>query len=145
MRYSGLAALILAFAVFGSACAYNTFQTDLDQVAYEAGLMNVTTGDGEFSDYTATGYYEAYEWGLSFGVPVGISHLLGVPHPIKGWEIFPAKSNEELLGEVAKMAKADEAKALINVEPHYDFYSCFPLGFIGMYMDRASGTGIRVR
>lgn len=144
MRYLSLAVL-LAFAVFSSACAYNSFDTDLSEVADRAGMVDVTTGDGEFSDYKATGYYEAYEWGLSFGIPFGVSYLLGVPHPIKLWEIYPNQSNEDLLTEVANMAANDGAKALINVEPHYDFYSCFPLGIIGMYMDRASGTGIAQR
>lgn len=145
MRKLGMAAMILALAVIGSSCAYNTFETDLAAVADQAGMVNVTTGDGEFSDYKATGEYEAYEWGVSFGVPACLSYLLGVPHPIKGWEIYPNKSNEDLLLEVANMAANDGAKALINVDPHYDFYSCFPLVFIGMYMDRASGTGIAQR
>ncbi len=34
--------------------------------------------------------------------------------------------------------------ALINVTPHEELYTGFPFFFVGLYIDRAAGTGIDV-
>ncbi|GAB4320898.1 MAG: hypothetical protein Kow0059_15360 [Candidatus Sumerlaeia bacterium] len=130
-----LAGLLIAIAMTAilTGCVM-TGGTDLSEVADSAGLKNVTTGDGTFENYTATGHWTAHEIGIGVGVP-----FIG-----KFMELYPAKSNEALLTEAAMKAKEDNANAMINVTPHEEWYSGFPLFFIGLYVDRAEGTGINV-
>jgi hypothetical protein len=127
--------LVMGMAFVLNGCAYLPGGTDLSQVADEVGLSNITTGDGTFENYTATGHFTGTEIGIGIGLP-GIGKLL---------ELYPVQSNEGLLKEVAKDAKADGAKAMINVTPHTEIYTGFPLGFIGIYVDRACGTGIKMK
>lgn len=109
--------------------------TDLSDVARGAGLNNVTTGDGTFENYTATGYYEATEIGFAVGLP-----LIG-----KFFEVVPAYTNEDLLAEVATAAKQDGADSLINVDPTTETYWGFPFIIFGLYVDHAAGTGIATK
>jgi hypothetical protein len=125
-----LGVLVLAIALSG--CVFKG-GTDLSDVAANAGLANVTTGDGTFENYTATGHYT--------GTEVGIG--IGIPYLIKLIELYPAKSNEDLLTEVAQKAKEDKAEAMINVHPQKDFYTGFPFFLIGIYIDSTNGTGIK--
>ena len=125
-----LGALTLVAALAG--CAYLPGGTDLSDVANDAGLDNVTTGDGTFENYTATGHYTATEIGLGFGIP-GIGTLL---------PIFPAVSNEGLLGSAADTAKNDGADSMINVTPAQNEYYGIPFFIFGLYVDHAGGTGI---
>ena len=108
--------------------------TNLAQVANAAQLSNVTTGDGTFENYTATGHYTATDVGLAFGFP-----------GIKLMEVFPMRSNEALLGRAAQRAAADGAQAMINVEPAAETYWGIPFIFFGIYIDKAEGTGIRAQ
>ncbi|GEM_PF-436030 len=143
MRKLGIAAMILALAVISTACTQ--YKTDLRAVAQETGMRNITTSDASYPNYTATGQYEAYEWGLAIGIPQPVAYLLGVPHPIKLMEIFPRRSNEDLLRKIATMAAQDGAKEMVDVYPHHDFYTGFPCCLIGFYEDHAIGTGITIR
>ncbi|MEN6624776.1 MAG: hypothetical protein ABFD69_00955 [Candidatus Sumerlaeia bacterium] len=110
-------------------------KTNLAQVAQESGLTNVTTGDGTFENYTATGRYDQTEVGIAVGIPF-ITKIM---------EILPMYSNEALLGDAAKAAKADGATAMINVMPHAEMYTGLPFIFVGVYVDKACGTGIKAR
>ena len=131
MRKLLAVAMIMMLGTVLTGCA-TTGGTDLSEVAKGAGLSNVTTGDGTYENYTATGYYKATEVGLAVGLP-----LIG-----KFFELVPAKSNEDLLGEVASAAKGDGAEALINVCPGEECYWGFPFLIVGLYVDHADGTGI---
>ncbi len=129
----GLGAMALAVSMTG--CAYIKGGTDLSDVAQRADLTNVTTGDGTFENYTATGHYTGTELGIG----------IGLPFLIKIMELVPAASNEDLLTDVAKAAKDDKADAMINVNPSSSFYTGFPFFIIGLYIDTASGTGIATK
>jgi len=128
-----LLAILVATLLAG--CAYLPAKTNLGQVAKDTGMKNITTGDGTFENYTATGYHEGTEVGIALGLP-----FIG-----KFMELYPVQSNEKLLEEVAKSAKEDGANAMINVTPHKEFYMGFPFFFLGIYVDSAKGTGIDVK
>ncbi len=127
--------MVLGMACVFTGCAYLPGGTDLSEVADEVGLSNITTGDGTFENYTATGHFTGTEIGIGIGLP-GIGKLL---------ELYPVQSNEKLLKQVAEDAKKDGAQAMINVTPHTEIYTGFPLGIIGIYVDRACGTGIKMK
>ncbi len=129
-RLIGLAVV----AAFSVGCAYYPGGTNLHEVAQRSGLTNVTTGDGTFENYRATGHHS----GLEFGVALG----LGV---LKLFELYPKQSNEDLLTEVARDAQRAGANAMINVTPHKEWFFGFPFIIVGIYVDRAEGTGIQVR
>ncbi|MCC6546435.1 hypothetical protein IT570_04630 [Candidatus Sumerlaeota bacterium] len=126
---------ILAIAASMSGCAYVKGGTDLSDVASRAELENVTTGDGTYENYTATGHYTGTEIGIGIGIPFLITLI----------ELFPGESNENLLTNVAKSAKQDKAEALINVKPSSNTYTGFPFFILGIYVDRAEGTGIDIK
>ena len=130
---TALTVLVLALAFTG--CVYWPGGTDLNYVAQNAGMTNVTTGDGTFADYHAVGHYTGTEFGIA----------VGLPYLIKILEVYPMQSNEDLLLEVANEAAADGADAMINVTPHKECYTGFPFMIIGLYVDRAEGTGIDVK
>lgn len=121
-------ALALGLVAATSSCAYIGGGTDLSDVADENGMINVTTGDGTFENYTATGHHTGTEIGIGLGLPM-----------LKLLELYPAASNEDLLSDVAGSASADGANAMINVTPHKSFFMGF---IIGLYIDSAQGTGI---
>ena len=135
MHKSWTVILLLVMGVALSGCAHIPGETDLNDVARATNLSNVTTGDGTFENYTATGYYTGTEFGITVGLP-GL---------VKLFEIFPARSNEDLLSDVARMATTDGADAMINVTPHQECYFGLPFFIIGLYVDRAEGTGIRIK
>jgi hypothetical protein len=129
-----VAAAALCWATM-TGCMYWGSGTNLTEVAQDTGMINVTTGDGTFENYTATGHYA----GVEFGVAVGIPWL------IKIMELFPVQSNEGLLKQIANEAKNDGANAMINVTPHKCGYYGFPFIIVGLYVDRTEGTGIKVK
>lgn len=129
-----LATLLMATLVL-TGCTSLGSRTDLAAVAQSNGLTNVTTGDGTFENYTATGRYDQTEIGIAVGIPF-VAKLI---------ELFPMYSNEALLGDAAKAAKADGATAMINVMPHCSTYTGLPFIFIGVYVDKAGGTGIKTK
>lgn len=124
---------LICIVVFGmglGACA-TVSKVDLAGVAKSAGMKNITTGDGTFENYTATGYHKGKEIGIGLG--------------IFGWkfmELYPAKSNEALLTDVAKDASKAGANAMINVMPASELFGGF---IIGIYFDSAHGTGIKTK
>lgn len=125
--------LLMASGLTG--CVAMTGGTDLSDVAKISGLQNITTGDGTFENYTATGYYTATDIGIAVGIP-GMCKIV---------ELFPVRSNEDLLGDVANRAKDDGADAMINVIPADVLYTGIPLFFLGVYVDKATGTGIDLK
>jgi hypothetical protein len=133
MRNITLLLSVVALAALISGCAYIPGGTDLSDVADEVGLINVTTGDGTFENYKATGHFTGTEVGIALGIP-GIGKFL---------ELYPIQSNEDLLINIADEAKDDGADAMINVTPHKEFYSGFPFFFLGIYVDACEGTGIK--
>ena len=56
-------------SVLATGCAHLPGKCDLAKVAKDAQLQNVTTGDGTFENYQATGYYTSTEIGLAVGIP----------------------------------------------------------------------------
>jgi hypothetical protein len=124
---------IAAVAATVSGCAYLPGKTNLGQVASDAGMSNVTTGDGTFENYTATGHYSGTEVGIGVGIP-----FIGTLLPL-----YPARTNEQLLTDVANAAKEDGATAMINVTPAKNFYTGIPFFFVGLYVDGTNGTGIK--
>ncbi|CAN5204474.1 hypothetical protein BH09SUM1_BH09SUM1_33950 [soil metagenome] len=135
MRKLILAVGALAVASLGAGCAYIPGGTNLKEVADRSSLSNVTTGDGTFENYKATGYHSATEVGIGIGIPF-IGTLL---------ELYPAATNEDLLTNTAKAAKEDGADAMINVLPATDFYTGFPFFILGVYVDTNHGTGISTK
>lgn len=127
MRVLSLGLLLAVVSTVG--CIAPTHQ-NLGQVAVDHNLINMTTGDGTFQNYTATNYSTATEFGFGFGFPF-----------FKFMEVYPAYTNEDLLGQIAFDTTSSGGNAMINVEPVDEIF----LGFIfGMYIDRTTGTGIAV-
>ncbi len=124
---------ILVLALSLGACTM-TSSVDLASVAKASNMKNITTGDGTFENYTATGQFKGREIGFGIGFPF-----------IKIFEIYPGKSNEALLTEVAKLAASPEggkANAMINVCPASETFAGF---IIGVYFDSCKGTGIKLK
>lgn len=126
----------LSLVAMLGACTYIPGRTNLGQVAKDTGMKNITTGDGTFENYTATGYHTGLEIGIAVGLP-GICKFM---------ELYPVdQDNEALLGDVARAAKRDGADAMINVTPHEEWYTGFPFFIVGLYFDNAAGTGIKTK
>jgi hypothetical protein len=125
--------LVLAVAVTG--CLNLPGKVDLTKAAADAQVLNVTTGDGTFADYKATGYHTSTEIGIA----------VGIPYLLKLVELYPVQDNTQQMTQVAKDAKANGANAVINAEPPKETYTGFPFFFIGLYIDKASGTGIKTK
>lgn len=122
---------ILALTLSLGACAM-TSSVDLGAVAKQSSMKNITTGDGTFENYTAVGEFKGKEIGFGIGFPF-----------IKLFEIYPGKSNEALLTDVAKMASTEgKANAMINVCPASETFAGF---IIGVYIDTCKGTGIKLK
>lgn len=124
-------ALSLAGAL-GTGCAHLPGKCDLAKVASDAQLQNVTTGDGTFENYQATGHYTSTEIGIGVGIP-GIKLL----------ELYPKQDDTAQMTQVAKDAKGAGANAVINAKPPSGFYTGLPFFFVGLYIDKAAGTGIK--
>jgi hypothetical protein len=135
MRKFILLISIIGLALLLNGCTHLGSGTDLSDVADNVGMKNITTGDGTFENYTATGYFQGTEIGIAVGLP-----LFG-----KFIELYPVQSNEEQLAQIAGDAKDDGADAMINVTPHQECYTGFPFGIIGLYIDRCDGTGISTK
>ena len=122
---------IVALAVSLGACAM-TSSVDLAAVAKVSNMKNITTGDGTFENYTAVGEFKGKEIGFGIGLPF-----------LKIFEIYPGKSNEALLTDVAKTAATEgKANAMINVCPANETFAGF---IIGVYIDTCKGTGIKLK
>jgi hypothetical protein len=124
---------IVSLALSLGACTM-TSSVDLAAVAKASNMKNITTGDGMFENYTATGQFKGREIGFGIGFPF-----------IKILEIYPGKSNEALLTELAKLAASPEggkANAMINVCPASETFAGF---IIGVYIDSCRGTGIKLK
>jgi len=135
MKKARLFVLAVGLVLLLGGCAYLPSGTDLSDVADDVGMINVTTGDGTFENYTATGHFKGTEIGIA----------LGIPYLIKFMELYPVQSNEDLLACIASDAKDDGANAMINVTPHREAYTGFPFFFIGIYVDQCEGTGIKTK
>ena len=127
----------LGFAValaslLATGCAHLPGKCDLAKVAKDTQLVNVTTGDGTFENYQATGHYTSTEIGIAVGFP-GIKLL----------ELYPKQDDTAQMTQIAKDAKKDGATAVINAEPPKGLYTGLPFVFIGLYIDGAAGTGIK--
>ena len=127
-----LGVAIAAAAMLATGCAHLPGKCDLDKAAKDAQLQNVTTGDGTFENYHATGHYTSTEIGLAVGIP-GLKLL----------ELFPKQDDTAQMTQVAKDAKSDGATAVINAKPPSSLYTGIPFFFIGVYVDSAEGTGIK--
>jgi hypothetical protein len=124
--------LVLVVAMTG--CLNIPGKVDLTKAAADAQVLNVTTGDGTFADYKATGYHTSTEIGIAVGIP-GLKLL----------ELYPKQDNTEQMTQIAKDAKAGGANAVINAQPPKEMYLGFPFFFIGLYIDQAAGTGIKTK
>lgn len=125
----------MAAITLTQACTLVGNTTELGIVAKDMGMKNITTGDGEFEDYTAVDYNAGMEIGIAVGIP-GLFKLM---------ELYPAKSNEALMGDVAGKSKAHGADAMINVTPPQERYLGFPFFIVGVYVDTCDGTGIKLK
>jgi hypothetical protein len=125
------AAIALA-SMLATGCAHLPGKCDLGKVAKDAQLTNVTTGDGTFENYQATGYYTSTEIGFAVGIP-----------GIKFMELFPMQDDTAQMTQIAKDAKSAGATAVINARPPKGMYTGLPFIFIGLYVDSAAGTGIK--
>ena len=96
--------LVLAVALTG--CLNIPGKVDLTKAAADAQVINVTTGDGTFADYKATGYHTSTEIGIAVCIP-GLKLL----------ELYPKQDNTEQMTQIAKDAKANGANAVINAQP----------------------------
>jgi ABC-type sugar transport system substrate-binding protein len=121
---------LVAFVAIATGCGTKR-TVDFSAVAASNGMVNITTGDGEFDSYQGVGHYQALEIGLGLGLP-----------GVKVMEVFPRWSNEKQVSDIAAMAKEDGSNALIQVKvPESTFY-----GFIfGIYLDQTQATGIKTR
>lgn len=119
-------------SMLATGCAHLPGKCDLGKAAQDAQLQNVTTGDGTFENYQATGYYTSTEIGLAVGFP-GIKFL----------ELYPTQDDTAQMTRIAKDAKSAGATAVINAVPPKSLYTGLPFIFVGVYVDSAAGTGIK--
>ena len=135
MKRITMSCLLLGLVgMLGTGCAHMGAKCDLGKAAQDAQLTNVTTGDGTFENYQATGYHTSTEIGFAVGIP-GIKFL----------ELFPVQDDTAQMTQVAKDAKAAGATAVINAKPPQGMYTGLPFVFIGLYVDKAAGTGIKAK
>ena len=116
-------------------CAHMPGKCDFGQIEKTVQLQNVTTGDGTFANYQATGYYTSTELGLAVGIP-GVCKLV---------ELYPNQDDTAQMTRIARDAKSDGATAVINAKPPSSIYTGFPFFFVGIYVDSAAGTGIKAK
>ncbi|MCM8535744.1 MAG: hypothetical protein NE334_07400 [Lentisphaeraceae bacterium] len=133
MKKSILTAIAISATALFTSCVHIPGGTNLGSVAKDKGMKNITTGDGTFENYKATGFHTSTEIGLGFGIP-GIGKFA---------EVYPKQTNEEQVGKLADSAKADGANAMINVSAPKETYLGIPFIFFGIYLDTAEGTGIK--
>ena len=121
-------------ALLVSGCANLPGSVNLTKAASDAQVMNVTTGDGTFADYKATGYHTSTEVGIAVGIP-----------GLKLFELYPRQDDTAQMTQIAKDAKAAGANAVINAQPPKALYTGIPFFFVGVYVDQAAGTGIQTK
>ena len=126
--------IVAVTAAFMTGCVNIPGKVDLAKAANDAQVINVTTGDGTFENYKATGYHTSTEIGLAFGIP-GLKLL----------EVYPKQDDTQQMTQIAKDAKSAGANAVINAAPPKSLYTGFPFFFFGVYIDQASGTGIKTK
>lgn len=131
-RMSQLGFAMALSLLLASGCAHLPGKCDLSQAAKDAQVQNVTTGDGTFENYQATGYHTSTEIGLAVGIP-GLKLL----------EVYPKQDDTAQMTQIAKDAKAGGATSVINAIPPKGLYTGFPFVFFGVYVDTAAGTGIK--
>ena len=131
-RIMQLGFAIALVSMLATGCAHMPGRCDLSKAAKDAQLQNVTTGDGTFENYQATGHYTSTEIGIAVGIP-GIKLL----------ELYPKQDDTVQMTQVAKDAKKDGATAVINAVPPKGFYTGLPFFFVGLYIDNSAGTGIK--
>ncbi len=131
-RMIQLGCVVAMAALLSSGCAHLPGKCDLAKVAKDAQLQNVTTGDGTFENYLATGYHTSTEIGLAVGIP-GIKLL----------ELYPKQDDTAQMTQVAKDAKTAGATDVIKAAPPKGIYTGLPFIFVGLYVDKAAGTGIK--
>ncbi len=129
-----LCAALMFASILATGCAHLPGKCDLGKVAADAQLQNVTTGDGTFENYQATGFYTSTEIGLAVGIP-----------GIKLMELYPKQDDTVQMTQIAKDAKGAGATAVINAHPPKGMYTGFPFFFVGLYIDNAAGTGIKAK
>lgn len=135
LRKLGSTLAIAAAAVAFTGCAHLPGGTDLGKVSKDKGMRNITTGDGTFENYKATGHHTGTEVGLAFGIPF----------LCKIAEVYPKQTNEAQVGQLVDSAKKDGANALINVKPPQESYYGIPFLIFGLYVDSTEGTGIKAK
>lgn len=126
--------VVVTATVLATGCAHMPGKCDLGKVAKDTQMRNVTTGDGTFENYKTTGYYTSTEVGFAFGIP-----------GIKIAELFPVQNDTEQMIRIAQDAGKAGANAVINVKPPQSMYTGIPFFFIGLYVDKAAGTGIKTK
>ena len=131
-RMIQLSLAVAVSSVLATGCAHMPGKCDLGKVAKDAQLQNVTTGDGTFENYQATGHYTSTEIGIAVGIP-----------GIKFMELYPKQDSTAQMTQVANDAKKDGATSVINAIPPKGFYTGLPFFFVGLYVDSAAGTGIK--
>ena len=122
-------------AMFMTGCLNLPTKVDLAKAANDAQVINITTGDGTFENYKATGHHTSTEIGFA----------VGIPYLFKFMEVYPKQTNEEQMTQLAKDAKALGANAVIKATPPKEIYTGFPFFFFGLYIDKAEGTGIKTK
>ena len=123
--------MVLAAALL-SGCAHLPGRCDLAKAAQDAQLQNVTTSDATFENHKAVGYYKSTEIGIGVGIP-----------GIKVLELFPKQDDTAQMTQIAKDAKKDGATAVVDAVPPRGLYTGLPFFFVGLYIDSASGTGVK--
>lgn len=123
---------VAAVSILAVGCAHMPGKCDLGKAASDAKLQNVTTGDGTFENYQATGYHTSTEIGMAVGIP-----------GIKFFELYPKQDDTAQMTQIAKDAKSAGATSVINAAPPKSLYTGIPFFFVGLYIDSAAGTGIK--
>lgn len=125
---------VMLASVLGTGCAHLPGRCDFAKAASDAQLQNVTTSDATFETHQATGRYASTEIGIGVGIP-GIKLL----------ELYPKQDDTAQMTQIAKDAKKDGASAVVDAAPPKGIYTGFPLFFVGLYIDSASGTGVKAK
>ena len=125
--------LVLA-TMLGSGCAHLPGRCDMAKAAADAKLQNVTTSDATFETHQATGFYKSTEIGIGVGIPF-----------IKLLELYPKQDNTAQMTQIAKDAKKDGAIAVVDAQPPTELYTGLPFIFVGLYIDKAAGTGVKAK
>ncbi len=122
-------------SLLGAGCAHLPGRCDLDKAANDSQLQNITTSDATFETHKATGQYTSTEIGIGVGIPFLVKFL----------ELYPKQDDTVQMTQIGKDAKKDGATAVVDAAPPVGMYTGFPFFFVGIYVDSASGTGIKAK